>query len=140
MAPSCKVPLPTGSLKVAFKGDIPKVSGVDQASPMYGAFKIGYTVLELELGDGTVMQGLDTRELVAALNEHSNDPKRRMKMEMTLPKESVIVLQAGEHGLIIEAFGNFYLFSTIITYLSVLFHNGSKLQSSSSYRITEGCL
>eukprot|EP00548_Thalassiothrix_antarctica_P007737 CAMPEP_0194129492 /NCGR_PEP_ID=MMETSP0152-20130528/690_1 /TAXON_ID=1049557 /ORGANISM="Thalassiothrix antarctica, Strain L6-D1" /LENGTH=769 /DNA_ID=CAMNT_0038823693 /DNA_START=59 /DNA_END=2368 /DNA_ORIENTATION=- len=102
MAPSCKVPLPTGSLKVAFKGDIPKVSGVDQASPMYGAFKIGYTVLELELGDGTVMQGLDTRELVAALNEHSNDPKRRMKMEMNLPKESVIVLQAGEHGLIIE--------------------------------------
>eukprot|EP00548_Thalassiothrix_antarctica_P008328 CAMPEP_0194132366 /NCGR_PEP_ID=MMETSP0152-20130528/2848_1 /TAXON_ID=1049557 /ORGANISM="Thalassiothrix antarctica, Strain L6-D1" /LENGTH=766 /DNA_ID=CAMNT_0038827401 /DNA_START=56 /DNA_END=2356 /DNA_ORIENTATION=- len=102
MAPSVRIPIPQGSLKCAFKGDVPKVSMVNDASPLYGILKIGYTFQAIELGDGTIMQGLDTYELVAALNEHSNDPNRFLKMEMTLPAETVVVLHPGAHGLIIE--------------------------------------
>jgi len=102
MAPVVKVPVPAGSLKVAFKGDVPKVSMVHDDSPMYGIFKIGYSFQALELGDGTIMQELDTYELVAALNEYSTDPNRYMRMEMTLPAETIVVLTPGAHGLIIE--------------------------------------
>merc|ERR1719276_752278 len=102
MAPTCKIPLTAGSLKVAFKGEIPKVSGVQSSSPVYGVMKVGYTFRELILGDGTTYEGLNTTALVAALNEHANDPDRKIKMEMTLPNESKVVLQSGDHGLFIE--------------------------------------
>jgi len=102
MAPCIKVPIPDGQLKVAFVGDEPKVSGIAEDSPMYGIFKIGYKFKELILGDGAIMTGLDTNELVSALNEHSNEPNRMIKLEMSLPAESTVVLQSGAHGLIIE--------------------------------------
>mmetsp|Transcript_34269 Transcript_34269/g.39011 ORF Transcript_34269/g.39011 Transcript_34269/m.39011 type:complete len:765 (+) Transcript_34269:112-2406(+) len=102
MAPSIKVPIPNGQLNIAFKGDTPKISGLAESSPLYGIMKIGYSFEQLILGDGAIMEGLDTYELVAALNEHAEDKNRKLKMEMSLPAESTIVLQSGAHGLYIE--------------------------------------
>eukprot|EP00548_Thalassiothrix_antarctica_P001887 CAMPEP_0194145386 /NCGR_PEP_ID=MMETSP0152-20130528/17290_1 /TAXON_ID=1049557 /ORGANISM="Thalassiothrix antarctica, Strain L6-D1" /LENGTH=756 /DNA_ID=CAMNT_0038845615 /DNA_START=62 /DNA_END=2332 /DNA_ORIENTATION=+ len=102
MAPSIKIPLPAGALQVAFIGIEPKVSGVSPGSPLFGQVKIGYRFIELILGDGSIMEGLDTNELVSALNEYSDDVNRSLKLEMSLPAESTVVLQSGVHGLVIE--------------------------------------
>jgi len=150
MPPSIKVPLPNGQLKVAFKGDTPKVSGIAEDSPMHGILKIGYEFEQLILGDGAILEGLDTYELVAALNEYSEDPNRRMKCRMSLPAESTVVLQSGAHGLVIEdKFGKAIL--TRIDYESTLrkeirvgmvldtveFEDGHKIMGYSAEEINE---
>eukprot|EP00548_Thalassiothrix_antarctica_P005950 CAMPEP_0194147238 /NCGR_PEP_ID=MMETSP0152-20130528/22603_1 /TAXON_ID=1049557 /ORGANISM="Thalassiothrix antarctica, Strain L6-D1" /LENGTH=793 /DNA_ID=CAMNT_0038847955 /DNA_START=66 /DNA_END=2447 /DNA_ORIENTATION=- len=102
MAPCIKVPIPAGQLRVAFKNNPPLISGIAGDSPLVGRVKIGYLFKQLILGNGAKMEGLDTNELVSALNEHSDDPNRMIKFEMCLPTESVVVLQAGAHGLHVE--------------------------------------
>jgi len=56
----------------------------------------------LTLGDGSILSGLDTYELVAALNESSNDSNRKLTFEMTLPQSSTVTLAPGPSGLIFE--------------------------------------
>jgi len=102
MAPHCQIAIPAGPLKCAFKGNPCKCSGVSEDSPVYGLVKIGYRFEELTLGDGSTMSGLDTYELVAALNESSDDPGRKMKFEMLLPNSSTVTLAPGPSGLVIE--------------------------------------
>lgn len=102
MAPSCIIAIPAGPLKVAFKGDPCKVSGVADDSPVFGLCKIGYKFDELILSDGSVLTGLNTYDLVAALNESSGEVGRRMKFEMLLPSSSTVTLAPGPSGLTIE--------------------------------------
>jgi len=102
MAPQCTISLPPGAILTAFKGSPPKVSGVSEDSPCHGLIKIGFTFKELILGDGSCLSGLDTYELVAALNENANDPGRKVTFEMTLPQSSTVTLAPGPSGLIIE--------------------------------------
>mmetsp|Transcript_6123 Transcript_6123/g.8958 ORF Transcript_6123/g.8958 Transcript_6123/m.8958 type:complete len:766 (+) Transcript_6123:37-2334(+) len=102
MSPKCTISLPTGAILTAFKGSPPKVSGVSEDSPCHGLIKIGFTFIELTLGDGSQLTGVDTYELVAALNENAADPGRKITFEMTLPQSSTVTLAPGPAGLVIE--------------------------------------
>eukprot|EP00547_Thalassionema_nitzschioides_P005436 CAMPEP_0194202368 /NCGR_PEP_ID=MMETSP0156-20130528/2406_1 /TAXON_ID=33649 /ORGANISM="Thalassionema nitzschioides, Strain L26-B" /LENGTH=774 /DNA_ID=CAMNT_0038927841 /DNA_START=48 /DNA_END=2372 /DNA_ORIENTATION=- len=103
MAPTISCPIPSGPLRIAFAGeDAPVISGIAPDSPVSEHMRVGFKFCQLILGDGAIIEGLDTYELVAALNDSINDPDRYLKMEMCFPESSTVVLGPGNPGLVVE--------------------------------------
>jgi len=69
---------------------------------MQGKIKIGYIFDSLILLDGTVFDGLTTKELIATLTEHGEEEGRKMKMKMGLPDSTEIALPEGDVGAKVE--------------------------------------
>jgi hypothetical protein len=105
MPPAAKLPVPTGKLGIAFKGSPPVVKSVAEDSPMFGKVKPGYVFEALYLDDGTVFEGLSTHELVAVLNEYSDQEGRKMKLKMGLPDSVELTLPQGNYGAAISDVG-----------------------------------
>lgn len=86
MAPTIKIQLEPGSLRVSFaEGPNPSISSIASDSPLRGKVQIGCEFSQLSRSNGNVIENLDSEELVDAPQESSNDRERVLKMVMSFP-------------------------------------------------------
>jgi hypothetical protein len=102
MAPVVKVPLPTGTLGVVFKGIPPVVKRISEDSKLIKRVKEGYTFVSLISKDGTIAQNLTTPQLVEKLKESSEEEGRVLVLEIALPEGNEVILPEGDFGAKID--------------------------------------
>jgi hypothetical protein len=81
-----KVWLPPGKMGISFKGVPPKVSRINEDSPIYGKLKIGQQIVECADDGEVMMEGdaLSTNSVSQFLQDHMDSDTRTLKF--TLPK------------------------------------------------------
>lgn len=100
MPSAVKIPLPSGSIGVRFKGSPAEVTGLQDDSPLLGKVKVGYTVDSLYLPDGSIHKDIGTAELIKLLKAHSDSDKgRKLKLKMSTTETSGLVIPAGKEGV-----------------------------------------
>mmetsp|Transcript_19123 Transcript_19123/g.21872 ORF Transcript_19123/g.21872 Transcript_19123/m.21872 type:complete len:450 (+) Transcript_19123:272-1621(+) len=94
------VPLPSGKLGLSFVGSGEVVvSSVKAAGAMSGRpIKTGYIVESVFLGSGAEEDVTSKKQLVAILNENSNDEGRKLKCKIAYKDEQEIELPVGDLG------------------------------------------
>lgn len=102
MAPLVKVPLPTGTLGVVFKGTPPVVQRISEDSKLIKRVKEGYIFVSLNSKDGDVAQNLTSTQLVEKLKESSEEEGRVLVLEIALPHGTEVILPEGDFGAKID--------------------------------------
>ena len=99
MSPAMKLPLPTGKLGVVFLGKPPVVARVLDSSPLRGKVKAGFVFEALTLSDGTRFEGLSAHDLVEILNDHAEEPGRKIQLRLGMPSSVEVPCPSGELGI-----------------------------------------
>mmetsp|Transcript_13617 Transcript_13617/g.19969 ORF Transcript_13617/g.19969 Transcript_13617/m.19969 type:complete len:372 (-) Transcript_13617:366-1481(-) len=94
-----KIPLPTGSIGITFKGTPPTVTKIKDDSPLKARIKEGYIVEELLYGEGheySVPGAHGTSSIVKALKDSSEEDGRVIVMKIGLPDSKEVDLPEGD--------------------------------------------
>jgi hypothetical protein len=102
-SPGGCVVLPSGPLKIVFKGTPPVVYKIQDESPLLGRMAEGVMVDCLELPDGSSFAGLSTSELLKILKATTDQVGRKLTLvgdeDEISPSRRKIILPTGKLGL-----------------------------------------